>query len=99
MAANPPKRCPYGAKVFFNYDAIPALWEGRAKLGQTLSHVNFLTTNEKREILEFEEDNTLPSLIGSTTSTPIPTGGDTPTDDSGDESDDTVDDPTREPSA
>ena len=71
--------CPYGAKVFFNYDAIPALWEGRAKLGQTLSHVNFLTTNEKREILEFEEDNTLPSLIGSTTSTPIPTGGDTPT--------------------
>ena len=48
-----------------------------------LSHVNFLTTNEKREILEFEEDNTLPSLIGSTTSTPIPTGGDTPTGSSG----------------
>jgi len=67
--------CPYGAKISFDYDAIPALWEGRAKLGQTLSHVNFLTTNEKREILGFEEDNTLPSLIGSTTSTPIPTGG------------------------
>ena len=67
--------CPYGSRISFDYDAIPALWEGRAKLGQTLSHVNFLTTNEKREILGFEEDNTLPSLIGSTTSTPIPTGG------------------------
>jgi phage portal protein BeeE len=71
--------CPYGAKVSFDYDAVPALWEGRANLGQTLSHVNFLTTNEKREILGFAEDNTLPSLIGSTTSTPIPTGdGDEP---------------------
>jgi len=66
--------CPYGSRIMFNYDAIPALWEGRAALGQTLSHVNFLTTNEKREVLDFEEDNTLPSLIGSTTSTPIPTG-------------------------
>jgi hypothetical protein len=77
--------CPYGARISFDYDAIPALWEGRAQLGQTLSHVNFLTTNEKREILGFEEDNTLPSLIGSTTSTPIPTGAGTPADDSGTE--------------
>lgn len=80
--------CPYGSRISFDYDAIPALWEGRANLGQTLSHVNFLTTNEKREILGFEEDNTLPSLIGSTTSTPIPTDGGTPTDDSGTEPDD-----------
>jgi hypothetical protein len=70
--------CPYGAKVSFDYDAIPALWEGRAKLGQTLSHVNFLTSDEKREILGFEPDPDLPKLIGSTTSTPIPTDGDTP---------------------
>jgi phage portal protein BeeE len=78
--------CPYGAKISFDYDAIPALWEGRAKLGQTLSHVNFLTTDEKREILGFEPDKDLPKLIGSTTSTPIPTDGDTkPEGDSEDE--------------
>jgi len=73
--------CPYGCRISFDYDAIPALWEGRAKLGQTLSHVNFLTTNEKREVLGYEEDNELPALIGSTTSTPIPTDGTEPTDD------------------
>jgi len=76
--------CPYGSRVAFDYDAIPALWEGRAKLGQTLSHVNFLTTDEKREILGFEPDPDLPKLIGSTTSTPIPTDGDTKPEDSED---------------
>lgn len=67
--------CPYGARIAFDYDAVPALWEGRAMLGQTLSHVNFLTTDEKRGILGFKPDPDLPKLIGSTTSTPIPTGG------------------------
>lgn len=63
--------CPYGARIAFDYDAIPALWEGRAMLGERLSTVNFLTTNEKREILGFEEDNSLPKLIGANTSKPI----------------------------
>jgi phage portal protein BeeE len=78
--------CPPGCRVAFDLDSVPALWEGRANLGQTLSHVNFLTTNEKREVLDYEEDNELPSLIGSTTSTPIPTDGGTPTDNPEDDS-------------
>jgi hypothetical protein len=31
------------------------MWEGRANLGATLSKVTFLSNNEKREILGFEE--------------------------------------------
>lgn len=55
--------CPPGARVVFNYDAVPALWSGRSKLGESLSDVAFLTTNEKRKILGYEKDDTLPSLI------------------------------------
>jgi phage portal protein BeeE len=77
--------CPYGARIRFDYDAIPALWEGRAKLGESLSKVSFLTTNEKREILGFEDDDTLPQLIGANTGNPIDI-----TDDSAPPSDDTT---------
>ncbi|MGY3615678.1 phage portal protein [Bradyrhizobium sp. USDA 10063] len=55
--------CPPGARVSFDLDAIPALWEGRANLGATLSRVNFLTTNEKREILGFEKTNEIPAVL------------------------------------
>jgi Phage portal protein len=77
--------CPYGAKISFDYDAIPALWEGRAALGESLSKVSFLTTNEKREILGFEPDDTLPQLIGANTGNPIDTPANTPDDTPGDE--------------
>jgi phage portal protein BeeE len=77
--------CPYGARIAYDYDAVPALWEGRAMLGQTLSHVNFLTSDEKRGILGFKPDPDLPKLIGSTTSTPIPTGGNEPADPAGED--------------
>jgi len=47
--------CPPGCRVSFDLDKVPALWEGRANLGKTLSQVTFLTNNEKRDILGFEK--------------------------------------------
>jgi phage portal protein BeeE len=47
--------CPPGARISFDLDQVPALWEGRANLGKTLSVVTFLSNNEKREILGFEK--------------------------------------------
>jgi phage portal protein BeeE len=55
--------CPAGARVNFDYDQIPAMWEQRAKLGETLSRVNFLTTDEKREILGFEPNDEIPQVM------------------------------------
>jgi phage portal protein BeeE len=55
--------CPSGARVNFDYDKIPALWEDRAKLGETLSRVNFLTSNEKRDILGFTPDDKIPQVM------------------------------------
>jgi phage portal protein BeeE len=46
--------CPAGARICFDLDDIPALWEGRAKLGQVLGTVPFMTDNEKRATLDFE---------------------------------------------
>jgi len=47
--------CPPGARVAFDLDKVPALWEGRANLGKTLSAVTFLSNNEKRDVLGFEK--------------------------------------------
>jgi phage portal protein BeeE len=47
--------CPPGARISFDLDAVPALWEGRANLGKTLSQVTFMSNNEKRQILGFEK--------------------------------------------
>lgn len=55
--------CPPGSRVNFDYDKIPALWEDRAKLGETLSRVNFLTSDEKRDILGFEPDPNIPQVM------------------------------------
>ena len=57
--------CPPGARISFDLDAVPALWEGRANLGKTLSLVTCLSNNEKRNILGFEpkpgaENNAVP---------------------------------------
>jgi len=52
--------CPPGARVQFDLDAVPALWEGRAMIGERLTRVNFLTSNEKRSILGFEPDASIP---------------------------------------
>jgi len=46
--------CPAGARIKFDLDQVPALWEGRANLGKTLSQVTFLSNNEKRDVLGFE---------------------------------------------
>jgi len=46
--------CPYGCRISFDLDMVPALWEGRANLGKTLSQVTFLSNNEKRAVLGFE---------------------------------------------
>ena len=46
--------CPPGAIIEFDLDEIPALWKGRAELGETLSKVTFLTADEKRKVLKFE---------------------------------------------
>jgi phage portal protein BeeE len=55
--------CPYGARVMFDLDVIPTLWQGRATLGETLSAVTFMTTNEKRKVLDLPPDDSLPELI------------------------------------
>lgn len=47
--------CPPGAKIMFDLDSVPALWEGRADLGEKLGKVDVLTPTEKREILGFEQ--------------------------------------------
>ncbi len=74
--------CPPGCHICFDYDAIPAMWTGRAKLGESLSLVTFLTTNEKRDILGFPPDDSLPKLIAGARSSvtpmaPAPDGTDT----------------------
>lgn len=55
--------CPPGARIKFDLDAIPALWFGRAVLGEKLSKVNCLTTDEKRDILGFKPEPRLPISI------------------------------------
>ncbi len=55
--------CPYGARVCFDLDAVPALWEGRSKLGQGLSKVTVMTTTEKREVLGLEPTDKIPEYI------------------------------------
>jgi phage portal protein BeeE len=70
--------CPYGARVSFDLDAVPALWQGRAILGVQLSKVNFLTTTEKRAILGFEPTDKLPEVM--TTPLPGPQADDSSTD-------------------
>lgn len=55
--------CPQGARVNFDFDRIPAMWEDRAKLGETLSRVNFLKSDEKREILGFGPDADIPQVM------------------------------------
>jgi Phage-related protein len=55
--------CPPGAKINFDLDQVPALWEGRANLGVKLTKTNFITTTEKRSILGFGPDKSLPELI------------------------------------
>jgi phage portal protein BeeE len=65
--------CPPGARIAYDLDAIPALWAGRALLGKTLSSVNCLTTDEKRDILGFQPEPRLPIFIPVSGAT----GGDT----------------------
>lgn len=62
--------CPYGARIRYNLDDIPAMWEGRAKLGESLSKVTCLTTDEKRNILGFQPEPRLPIFIPSTGTPP-----------------------------
>lgn len=47
--------CPPGIRIRFDLDTIPALQAGRASLAKELSNVQFLTKNEKRELLGFEK--------------------------------------------
>jgi phage portal protein BeeE len=46
--------CPPGAKICFDLDDIPALWYGRAQLGEKLGKIPFLTDNEKRVMLDYD---------------------------------------------
>ena len=78
--------CPPGARISFDLDAVPALWEGRANLGKTLSQVTFMSNNEKRDILGFEpkngtaldENDKLPPLDAKPPQLPGRTGGPDP---------------------
>ena len=65
--------CPPGARVNFDLDQVPALWEGRANLGVKLTKTNFITTTEKRAILGFGPSKDLPELIPAS-GTPDQTG-------------------------
>lgn len=47
--------CPPGVRVRCDLDSIPALQAGRASLAKELSSVQFLTKNEKRELLGFSK--------------------------------------------
>jgi hypothetical protein len=63
--------CPPGARIVFDYDSVPALWDGRAALGERLSRVTFLTTNEKRAILGFPPTTEIPAIITAPSQTPL----------------------------
>jgi hypothetical protein len=76
--------CPYGARINFDLDAVPALWEGRAQLGVMLSKVTFLTTTEKRGVLGFEKTDLIPEDVASK---PLP--GDRRDDETDDRSEET----------
>lgn len=62
--------CPPGARISFDLDQVPAMWEGRASLGVKLGQVPFLTTTEKRQILGFRPDSRLPEVMTSPTPQP-----------------------------
>lgn len=70
--------CPPGARIMYDLDAIPALWAGRAMLGKTLSAVNCLTTDEKRDILGFAPEPRLPIAIPVSGAGESDTEGDEP---------------------
>lgn len=78
--------CPPGARINFDFDSIPALWEGRAKLGETLTKVGFLTVTEKRSILGFEPTT---EPLDTQARLPAPNPKPKPDDDDEDEGDDT----------
>jgi len=66
--------CPPGSRIQFDLDRVPALWAGRAKLGESLTKVAFLTNNEKRAILDFEpvSDSELMPAIAAPVEPPQP---------------------------
>ena len=66
--------CPYGARIAYDFDSIPAMWQDRAKLGESLSRVNFLTSDEKREILGFEPNSDIPQVMLSSGTAVSPDG-------------------------
>lgn len=75
--------CPYGARISFDLDKVPALWEGRANLGKTLSLVTCLSNNEKRAVLDFEpkpgaDNDKLPPLDAKPPQPANQTGGPDP---------------------
>lgn len=45
--------CPPGARILFDYDAVPAISYARAKKAKELESVTFLTDEEKREMSGF----------------------------------------------
>lgn len=47
--------CPYGAKIFFDYDSIQAMLDARITNAERLGRVTYLTRDEKREITGFEK--------------------------------------------
>jgi len=83
--------CPPGARIQFDLDAVPALWQGRSKLGESLSKVGFLTDDEKREILGYEPlklGQKLPKPLPppeAEEEPPLPDDEEDPSDDTGDE--------------
>lgn len=45
--------CPYGARIVFDLDSIDAVQDSRATRSQKLSAVDFLTDDEKREVVGY----------------------------------------------
>ena len=72
--------CPPGSRIAYDFDSIPAMWQDRAKLGETLSRVNFLTSDEKRGILGFEPNPDIPQVMLSSGTAVSETGDTVPPD-------------------
>jgi hypothetical protein len=59
--------CPIGVRISPDLDSIPAMVDGRVSSMSKASAVNFLTTDEKRELFGWAATTLIPQVQGATT--------------------------------
>lgn len=68
--------CPAGVRISPDLDAIPALMKGRITSMKEANDVQFLTTNEKRELFGWGGTTDIPPTTGNAAAPPVANNGD-----------------------